>query len=86
MTTTAVARRFSTAISKTGIVVVVSVEYGLARGNKHSGSVADSYKALRWARKEYKLMKTAEGKFFPAGLTLSAFEWHASIANHRELG
>jgi versiconal hemiacetal acetate esterase len=61
--------QFSRAISKFGIIVVVSVEYGLAPGNEHPGLIEDCYKALAWALRNTKRLNTAGGKFLTAGLS-----------------
>lgn len=60
---------FSRAISKSGGIVVVSVEYGLAPQNTHPGLVDDCYKGLQWALKSSKRLNTADGKFLTAGVS-----------------
>jgi versiconal hemiacetal acetate esterase len=60
---------FSRAISKAGGIVVVSVEYGLAPGNKHPKLLNDCYKASRWALNNSKRLNTAEGKYLTAGVS-----------------
>ncbi|KAF1935062.1 arylacetamide deacetylase [Clathrospora elynae] len=60
---------FSRAISKSGSIVVVSVEYRLAPENKHPGLVNDCYKSLQWALQNWKRLNTAEGKFLTAGVS-----------------
>ncbi|KAL6706984.1 hypothetical protein ACN47E_004934 [Coniothyrium glycines] len=58
---------FSRAISKSGGIVVVSVAYGLAPGNRYSGIMDDCYKGLQWALRNSEKLNTAEGKFLTAG-------------------
>jgi versiconal hemiacetal acetate esterase len=60
---------FSKAISKSGDIVVVSVDYGLAPDNKHSGLMNDCCKILAWALRNSDRLSTAEGKCVTAGLS-----------------
>lgn len=58
---------FSRAISKFGGIVVISVEYGLAPGNKHPGLMNECYKALQWALENSKRLNTTKGQFLTSG-------------------
>ena len=60
---------FSRAISESGDIVVVSVEYGLAPDNKHPGLMHDCFKTSAWALRNLERLNTAEGKFIIAGLS-----------------
>ncbi|KAF2119701.1 Alpha/Beta hydrolase protein [Lophiotrema nucula] len=60
---------FCRAISKSGDVVVVSVEYGLAPQNKHPGLIDDCWKGLQWTLKNSKVLGGVEGKIFTAGVS-----------------
>jgi versiconal hemiacetal acetate esterase len=60
---------FCRAISKSGGIVVVSVAYGLAPGNKHPGLINDCYKGLQWALNNSERLNIVKGKLITAGLS-----------------
>ncbi|KAF2186715.1 hypothetical protein K469DRAFT_663764 [Zopfia rhizophila CBS 207.26] len=60
---------FCRAISKSGGVVVVSVEYGLAPQNKHPGLVNDCWKGFLWTLKNANALGGIENKIFTAGVS-----------------
>lgn len=59
----------SRAISKSGDIVVVSVEYGLAPDNAHPGLMNECFHALQWALQNAKRLNTAEDKFLTSGFS-----------------
>lgn len=60
---------FCRAISKSGGVVVVSVEYGLAPQNQHPGLIGDCWKGLKWTLNSAKALGGNEGEIFTAGVS-----------------
>ena len=60
---------FCRVISKSGGVVVVSVDYGLAPDNKHPGLIDDCWKGFQWTLKNAKALGGIEGKIFTAGVS-----------------
>ncbi|KAF2013908.1 hypothetical protein BU24DRAFT_483733 [Aaosphaeria arxii CBS 175.79] len=63
-------------IAKSGDVVIVSVEYGLAPQNVHPGLINDCFKGFEWTLKNAKALGGVEGKIFTAGVSAGG---HLSI-------
>lgn len=60
---------FCRAISQSGDVVLVSVEYGLAPQNKHPGLINDCWKGFQWTLKNATTLGGIKGKIFTAGVS-----------------